>query len=151
MRPTPIAGLALCVVAAAGCGERPEPLGVAPSLHVQTASAPIRVPFFNQFQDVNPCSGLPMTVTMIGTELIHEHNGRVVVTGQRTITTSDGFEGRGTHTFVVNGNVARFTLNDMLRHPSGDRFRAHSVLIVDISTTPPTVRVEDFLLTCVGP
>ena len=70
-----------------------------------------------------------------------EHDGRVVVQTQRTITTSDGFQGRGTDTFVDNGKIQRFTLNDMLSHESGARIRAHFVQVIDLSTTPPTVRV----------
>ncbi len=148
--------LLLTVLAAAGCDERQEPLGVAVPLHqntfagVEAASGPTAVPIFVQFDDLNPCSGLIHTVTFTGTAWIHEHNGRVVVRSQRTITTSSGFEGRGTDTFVDNGNIQKVTLNDMLTHPSGDRIRARFALVIDLSTTPPTVQVFNRSVTCVG-
>jgi hypothetical protein len=41
-----------------------------------------------------------MTVTFVGTVFVHEHGSRVVAQAQRTITTSDGFVGHGTDTFV---------------------------------------------------
>lgn len=138
----------LTVFAASACGDRQEPLGVAHALHVQAASAPIAVPVFFEFDDVNPCSGLIHTVTMVGTAWIHDLDGRVLVRMRRTITTSSGFQGRGTNTEVDNGNVLKFTLNDMLTHESGDRIRAQGLLVVDLSTS--TVRVEKFLLACIG-
>jgi hypothetical protein len=148
--------LALGFLAASACGDRQEPLGIAhvldaqasAPLHTEAASAPTAVPIFEQFDDVNPCSGLIHTVTFTGTAWVHEHNGRFIVRAQRTITTSSGFEGRGTDTFVGNGSVFKVTLNDMLTHPSGDRIRPHFVLVVDVSTE--TVRVLKGSLTCVG-
>jgi hypothetical protein len=140
-------GLLLTVLTASGCGDVQEPLGVADpprlnrSADVQAASAPVEVPIFAQFEDVNPCSGLVHTITFTGTARIHEHDGRVVVHAQRTITTSSGFEGRGRDTFVYNGKIQKVTANDMLTNESGDRIRAHIVLVLDLSTTPPTVRV----------
>lgn len=139
--------LLFVVLAAGGCGEQQELLGVDPPLlsahaDVDAPGAPTAVPVFFEFDGVNPCSGLPQTVTFTGTAWIHElPGGRVVVRSQRTITTSSGFEGRGTDTFVDNGNILKFTLNDMLTHPSGDRIRAHLLLVIDLTTTPPTVRV----------
>ena len=125
-----------------GCGESVlDPHDIDSSTRVEAASAPIEVPVFIQFDFLNPCSGLIHTVTFTGTARIHEHDGQVVVQTQRTITTSDGFQGRGTDTFVDNGKIQRFTLNDMLSHESGARIRAHFVQVIDLSTTPPTVRV----------
>ncbi|MFL5496504.1 MAG: hypothetical protein ACJ8DC_19115 [Gemmatimonadales bacterium] len=125
-----------------GCGESVlDPHDADRSPRMEAASAPIEVPIFVQFEDVNPCSGLVITVTFTGTARIVEHNGHVVVHERRTISTSDGFEGRGTDTFVDNGNIQKFTLNDMLTNESGDRIRAHLLLVIDLSTTPPTVRV----------
>jgi hypothetical protein len=111
------------------------------SPRVETASAPIEVPIFIQFEGVNPCSGLVHTITITGTARLIEQDGRSVVHLQRTITTSSGFEGRGTETDVVNGHILKLTLNDMLTNDSDDRIRAHLVLVLDLSTAPPTVRV----------
>jgi hypothetical protein len=90
-----------------------------------------------------------MTVTFVGTGFEHIHGSRVVVRAQRTITTSDGFVGRGTDTFVDNGQVIMARINDMMTNASGDRFRAHAVFVLDLSTD--TVRVGRFSLTCLGP
>lgn len=143
------ASLLFTVVAAGGCGDGQDSIGVTdpPYLNstadVDAPGVPTAVPIFSQFEGSNPCSGLPQTVTFTGTAWIHElPDGRVVVRTQRAITTSAGFQGRGTSTVVDNGNILKFTLNDMLTHPSGDRIRAHLVLVVDLTTTPPTVRVR---------
>ena len=87
--------------------------------------------------------------TFIGTVRVHEHGSRIVAHAHRTITTSDGFVGRGTDTFVDNGRVVAATLNDMLANASGDRFRARFVFVLDVSTG--TVRVDKGGLTCLGP
>jgi hypothetical protein len=135
----------------AGCG--PEPLGVADppqadgSTRLQAASAPATVPFIFVFDDLNPCSGEIHTVTISGTERIHEHNGQLVIHGERTITTSSGFVGRGTHSFVANGNIEKLTLTDILRHPPGAQIRAHLTFVFDVSGS--TVRVEKGAITCV--
>lgn len=114
---------------------------------VAAASAPIAVPIFEEFVDINPCSGLNHTITVTGTAWIHEN--AKVVRFQRTINTSSGFVGRGTLTFVTTGDLEKITLNDMLRHPSGAQIRAHFTGLFDISTTPPTVRVAQGAVTCV--
>lgn len=131
----------LTLLTVTGCGEEQDPLGVAHTPPLQAASAPTAVPIEFQFDGVNPCSGEVHTIFFSGTLSIHEGGGRVVLRSRRTITTSSGFTGRGTDTFVGNGNIEKLTLNDMLTHPSGDRIRAHLLLVVDVSTVPPTVRV----------
>ena len=113
------------------------------------ADRPTEFPILDVFPDVNPCTGNPMTVTFVGTVLVHEHGSRVVAIAHRTITTSDGFVGHGTDSFVDNGQVLRARLTDIMTNASGDRFRARSVFVLDISTD--TVRVERFELTCLGP
>jgi hypothetical protein len=89
-----------------------------------------------------------MTVTITSNGVLHEHGSREVVHVQRTITTSDGFAGRGTESFVDNGRVLRARLSDIMTNASGDRFRARGVFVEDLSTG--TVRVERFELTCLG-
>lgn len=108
----------------------------------EAAGGPEAVPISREFAGVNPCTGEPITVSMSGTAWIHDHGDRRIVRSQRTVTTSDGFEGRGTDTFVMNGQILTFVLNDMLVHPSGARIRAHLLLVVDVTTSPPTVRVR---------
>ena len=93
------------------------------------------MPFEFIFNDVNPCTGGMHTVTITGTTYVHDHNSRVVATSDRTITTSPtGLVGHGTDKNVVNGQVEMFRLTDILTNASGDRIRAHFVLVVDLST-----------------
>lgn len=114
------------------------------------ADRPAEFPILDVFPDVNPCTGDDMIVTFTGTFFVHEHGSREVVRGQRTITTSDGFVGHGTDTFVANGQVFVFRQTDIMTNATtGDRFRARGVFVADVSTG--TVRVERFELTCLGP
>lgn len=112
-------------------------LGVAALVFVVPAVAepPTPIPFEYVFDDVNPCTGLTHTVTIAGTTFVHEHDGRLLATSERTITTSPtGFVGHGTDTDVLNGQVEVFRLTDILTNPSGDRIRAHFVLVTDVAT-----------------
>jgi len=129
----------LALLTVTGCGEEQDPVGVAETPPFQAFTAPTAVPLEFQFDGVNPCSGEIHTVFFTGTAWIHQDDDRVLVRSKRSITTSSGFTGRGTDTVVGNGEVVKLTLNDMLTHPSGDRIRAHLVLVVDVSTG--TVRV----------
>ena len=114
------------------------------------ADRPQEFPILDVFPDVNPCTGNPMTVTFTGTFYVHEHGSREVVRGERTITTSDGFVGHGTDSFVDNGQVLMFRQTDIMTNAStGQRFRARGVFVLDLSTD--TVRVDSFELTCLGP
>jgi predicted RNA-binding protein with TRAM domain len=115
-----------------------------------SADAPTEIPFEFVFDDVNPCTGDIHTVTIAGTTSVHEHDGRIVAFSDRTITTSPtGFVGHGTDTEVDNGQVFVFRLADIATNPSGDRFMAEFVIVVDLSTG--TTRVERGELTCLGP
>lgn len=113
------------------------------------ADRPTEEPIFEVFPDVNPCTGTPMTVTFIGTVFFHEHGSRIVAQAHRTITTSDGFAGHGTDSFLDNGQVVVSRLSDIMTNAAGDRFRAHFVFVADLSTE--TVRVERGGLTCIRP
>jgi hypothetical protein len=113
------------------------------------ADRPESFPIFDVFEDVNPCTGSVMTVTFTGTAFVHEHGSRFVGRAQRTITTSDGFVGHGTDSFVDNGQVLMFRLTDIMTNAAGDHFRARSLFVLDISSD--TVRVDRFSLTCLGP
>jgi len=112
------------------------------------ADPPTEIPILDVFQDVNPCTGNPMTVTFVGTVYVHDHNGRVVALAHRTISTSDGFVGHGTDSFVDNGQVLMSRIADIVTNASGDRFRARGVFVLNLSTE--TVRVDRFELTCLG-
>ena len=114
------------------------------------ANAPEAVPFAFVFDDVNPCTGDTHTVTIAGTTYVHEHDGRIVATSDRTITTSPtGFVGHGTDSYVLNGQVEMFRLTDILTSPSGDRIRARFVIVFDLSTG--AVKAVTGELTCLGP
>jgi hypothetical protein len=112
------------------------------------ADRPAAFGFVDVFPDVNPCTGNAMTVTITVNGFLHEHDSREVFYGERTITTSDGFAGRGTETFLVNGQILLFRQTDIMTNASGDRFRAHGVFVLDLSTD--TARVDRFELTCLS-
>jgi hypothetical protein len=115
------------------------------------ADPPTAVPFEFVFDDVNPCTGDIHTVTIAGTTFVHDHDGRIVAVSERTISTSPtGFVGHGTDSYVLNGQVEMFRLTDILANPSGDRFRAHFVIVVDLSTGAVRV-VAGAPPTCLGP
>jgi hypothetical protein len=113
------------------------------------ADPPTAFPILVEFQEVNPCTGQTVTITYVGTAFFHFHDSRTVARSERTITTSDGFTGHGTDSFVQNGQVFTSRHNDVLTNASGDRFLVRSVLVVDLSTE--TVRVDRFELSCLGP
>jgi hypothetical protein len=114
------------------------------------ADRPTEFPILDVFPDTNPCTGTPMTVTFVGTLFVHVHDSREVNIAHRTITTSDGFVGHGTDSFVDNGQVIKFTQTDIMTNATtGDRFRARNVFVLDLSTL--TLRVERSEFTCLGP
>lgn len=114
------------------------------------ADPPTGMPFEFVFDDVNPCTGDIHTVTIAGTAQVHDHDGRVVATSERTITTSPtGFVGRGRDTYVLNSQVESFRLTDILTSPSGDRIRAHVVVRLDLSTG--VLKISGNPPTCLGP
>jgi hypothetical protein len=124
---------------------------VALAFAVPAAAGPAtEIPFEFVFDDVNPCTGDIHTVTITATTSVHDHDGRIVAYSERTITTSPtGFVGHGTDTYVLNGQVEMFRLADIATNPSGDRFRARFVIVIDLSTG--SVRVVKGGLTCLGP
>jgi hypothetical protein len=100
------------------------------------------------FVDVDPCTGNEHEVTIDWTFFVHEHDGRTVARGVRTLSTSSGYSGRGTTSFVLNDNVEMFRGTDMLTDGSGNRIRASAVFLFDRSSD--AVRIDRFELTCVG-
>ena len=113
------------------------------------ADRPTEFPILDIFHDVNPCTGNDMTVTFVGTVSVHFHDSRIVAIAHRTTTTSDGFVGHGTDSFVDNGQGLMFRQADIMTNTSGDRFRARGVFVFDVSTG--MMRVDRFELTCLGP
>jgi hypothetical protein len=113
------------------------------------ADPPTTSPIDLSFQEVNPCTGLTVTFTYVGTAFFHFHGDRVIGRSERTITTSDGFAGHGTDSFVQNGQVFTSRHDDVLSNASGERFLVRSVIVVDLSTD--TARVDRLELTCLGP
>jgi hypothetical protein len=123
------------------------PLVVAPAA---AADPPTQFLDTVTFVDVNPCTGLDHTVTIVFAGSEHRHGERVVAHAKRTITTDPtGFVGRGTDSFVDNGQISKLTFTDILRNPAGDRIRARGVIVVELPTE--TIRVEKIALTCLGP
>ena len=105
-------------------------------------------PFQETFDDVNPCTGLTNAVTITTTFYVHSHNDQTVARGDRALSTSSGFVGEGTSSFVVNDEIEMFRSTDILSSNSGDRIRASSVFVLDLSSG--TARVDRFELTCLG-
>lgn len=112
------------------------------------ADPPSEITLEELFDDTNVCTGEPQTVTLSVTFFVHEHDGQVTARGERTITTTTGFAGRGTSSFVMNDEVEVFRFTDILANDAGDRIRARSVFVLDL--TNDTVRVDKFELTCLG-
>jgi hypothetical protein len=113
------------------------------------ADAPTQVgPVTETFADVNPCTGLAQTGTLVVTFYVHSEDGRIVARGDRTLSTSSRFVGTGTSSYVLNGEIEMFRFTDILSNDAGDRIRARSVVVVDLSTG--TARVDSFDLTCLG-
>ena len=105
------------------------------------ADRPIADSFEVMFDDVNPCTGDTMTVTIAVTAFLHVHDGRIVARSERTITTSDGSVGHGTSSFVANGQIVKDRFTDIMTNASfGYHFRARGLFVFDVSTG--TLRVE---------
>ena len=112
------------------------------------AERPFTIPVEETFVDIDPCTGLEFEVTLAATFYVHEHEGVIAARGVRTITTSSGYAGTGTSSFVLNESVEMFRLSDVLANDSGDRIRA-SVVFVDHFRSG-SVRIDRFTLECLG-
>lgn len=135
----------------------PGPVDVAAARGANDApGAAVAVPIRATISDDDPCTAVvdpeEHQVTLEGTSYVHElPNGNFVIRTRYEITTDSGYEGRGMRVEVANRSVYRAHFNDMLTHPDGRKFRAHAVQVVDLRTTPPTVRVLKISgLTCLG-
>jgi hypothetical protein len=78
------------------------------------AAAPIETPLFEQFQDINPCTGELITLTFTGVAVIHEIGDLFHLRGYGDVVTSDGYFGAFNRTFVFKGDqVATLRFHDM--------------------------------------
>ena len=112
------------------------------------ADPPGEVSMTETFPDVDPCTGVVHEVTIDATFFVHSHDGMTVARGDRTLTTSSGYAGRGTSSFVENGRVEIFRFTDGLADASGNRIRASGVFAFDPASY--SIRVDRFDLTCVS-
>jgi hypothetical protein len=78
------------------------------------AAPPVETPLFEQFQDVNPCTGELITLTFTGVAVIHEVGDRFHLRGSGEVVTSDGYTGTFNRTFFFKGDqVATLRFHDM--------------------------------------
>lgn len=128
--------------------------GVPASPSESAPGAPIATSVSFTFPDDDPCTptfdSFEHMVTISGTVFFHFlPNGNVVVRFVRTIITDSGYEGSGKLIAVENGQISKNTFNDIVSHPDGRKFRVHGVLVMDLTTMPPTTRVSMAGLTCI--
>jgi hypothetical protein len=110
------------------------------------ADRPTEVPVFEVFTGVNPCTGLEHMVTVSGTIFRHFHGDQENHHFARTVTTSDGFVGRGTEVGILHERI--FVINDLLTNDTtGERISVHFVGIHDASGE---FRVFRFASECLG-
>lgn len=98
------------------------------------------------FEDVNPCSGETITITIEFLVQIHEHPDDFSVRVRRTGSTSDGFiMAHGSETFSAVDGVEQGEFMDPWNNPAtGDKFVAQGrFLAID-----GEVVFEDFRLEC---
>ena len=69
------------------------------------------------FTDVNPCTGLEHEIARDFTLTIHEHRNNTVIQVDNTVVTSDGYEGTGHETTVLNKNVETGSINYVVDNP----------------------------------
>jgi len=146
MRRSHLIGLAGLALAACNEGPAAPDTLASPSLAAAVRS---EFPFFEQLDDVNPCSGQPMTVTITGTLRLIDQDGRELVQIDEQLSTSDGFAGPGNVRDIFNGRNEILRINDMLASESGARFRVQRLLVVDVVNGEVRVTTGGPVLTCV--
>ena len=130
----------------AACTDTPVSPDTTPTL---SAATRFEVPLFEEFDDINPCSGLTMTVTISGTIGVIDQDGRELLKIQEDMSTSDGFTGRGRVEDILNGRNEILRIEDMLSSADGGRFRVQRLLVVDLVNGVPRVTSGGPVLTCV--
>lgn len=119
-------------------------LGVVPA----SADAPTTFSVSVTFDEVNPCSGADVSITLNFDISEHQgHSKNFVAHVSRSGSTSDGYTMvNGVESFVFNGNVARGSFTDMWQHPDGSKFRVSGVFVDNIRQQD--FKVDKFALTC---
>ena len=115
---------------------------------VGAAQSPVRVPFNFSFMMDDPCSGVPMNVTVQGVSFIRDINGRVVNTDHRLVSTDTGYVGHGSDQLVVNGQLNIFRGLDVLTNDAtGHQVVIDAVFLLDLSTG--VVKLQKVNFSCV--
>jgi hypothetical protein len=140
---------AFCLILAC----EPASLG-GPQVAETVAATSTEVPIFEQFQDLNPCTGRTVTHTFSGSALIRQAGPQSILVGRGTVTTSDGFSGTFNRTFVIGDQVTHLRFHDMeIRTETGQRI-IFGVGLFHQTTVQgePVVTFEHFSgVRCVGP
>ena len=117
--------------------------------------APIVVPLFVEFDDINPCTGVVIHLTFTGTARIQAFDDHFILVGKGTVLTSDGFSGTFNHQFVFQGDqMAVLRFHDMeVSDETGQRIIFGVGLVVEVSVHGQAVVSFEHLsgLSCVGP
>ena len=100
------------VVAVLACGSPVSP-SVPAGSSMSDSRAPVEVTLFEQFPDVNPCTGQIVTYTFTGTARIQKFQEHSVLVAQGTVETSDGFSGTFNRQFVFAAGVTQLRFHDM--------------------------------------
>jgi hypothetical protein len=86
--------------------------GSSPNPAVNASQAPASEPLFEQFQDVNPCTGQVVTYTFTGTARVRDTGAQFLLVASGTVGTSDGYTGSFNRQFVITEQVAHFRFHD---------------------------------------
>ena len=90
------------------------------------ADRPTEFPYLDEFKDFDPCTGLPMDVTLEGTRFVHEHKNNLVDRlGERTGSTSSGYVLIGGHDNLrITKNGVFVSFKEVWRNPdNGDKMQ----------------------------
>ena len=113
------AGIAALSLLFAGCEPTlpTSPTQTAPNATppaLDAAQSPTEVPLLVVIDDVNPCTGLPVTLTYDGTARVQEFVNHFVLHVNGTVETTDGFSGSFNWTLVFQADqVAHVSAHDM--------------------------------------
>lgn len=116
---------------------------------------PIVVSLFEEFDDLNPCTGEPVHYTFRGTARIQEFDDHFLLVASGTVVTSDRFSGSFNRQFVFQGDrVVHLRFHDMeVSDETGQRIMFGVGLLHETSVNgQPVVSILHFSgLRCVGP
>jgi hypothetical protein len=111
-----------------------------------TADKPIHFSDSVSFQDVNPCTGDPMDITINADVSIHEHGNSFVVHVATSGIATGGFTMHGVEHFVENKNVVTLGFKDVWNNGEGSKFEASGRFKINKDGSV----VDEFSLRCVG-